>query len=175
MAILLILEIPSIERELCLHEILCESLILRRSWVLCSFCPRRNQKTYEQVKEMFSGFSAKTRTSVNGFPHADPAVRARTHPTRASVQRPLRGYLGVLCKKCLGHIKLGFEYLIYLLWWSWMVQPWMRLKVVNVSFSNITRNGRPGISPWPCVFAGYMGPQNWFNYDLCSVSEAKCC
>ena len=36
---------------------------------------------------MFSGFSAKTRTSVNGFPHADPAVRARTHPARASVQR----------------------------------------------------------------------------------------
>ena len=38
---------------------------------------------------MFSGFSAKTRISVNGFLHADPAVRARTHPARASVQRPL--------------------------------------------------------------------------------------
>ena len=40
---------------------------------------------------MFSGFSAKTRTSVNGLPHADPAVRARTvtHPARASVQRSL--------------------------------------------------------------------------------------
>ena len=36
---------------------------------------------------MFSGFSIKTRTSVNGFPHADPAVRARTRPARASVQR----------------------------------------------------------------------------------------
>ena len=88
MVILLILEIPNIERELCLHEIWCESLILRRSRVLCSFCPRRNQKTCEQAKEMFSGFSAKTRTSVNGFPHADPAVRARAHPARASVQRP---------------------------------------------------------------------------------------
>ena len=36
---------------------------------------------------MFSGFSTKTRTSVNGFRYADPAVRARTHPARASVQR----------------------------------------------------------------------------------------
>ena len=90
MAILLIFEIPNIERELCLHEIWCESLILRRSWVLCSFCPHRNQKTYEQAKVMFSGFSTKTRTSVNGFPHADPAVRARTHPARASVQRSSR-------------------------------------------------------------------------------------
>ena len=60
MAILLIFEIPNIERELYLHQIWCENLILRRSRVLCSFCPRRNQKTYEQAKEMFSGFSAKT-------------------------------------------------------------------------------------------------------------------
>ena len=87
MAILLIFEIPNIERELCLHEIWCESLILRMSWVLCLFCPRRNQKTYEQAKEMFSGFITKTHTSVNGFPRADPIVRARTHPARASVQR----------------------------------------------------------------------------------------
>ena len=36
---------------------------------------------------MFSGFSAKTRTGVNGFSHVDPAVRARTQPARASVQR----------------------------------------------------------------------------------------
>ena len=86
MAMLLIFEIPNIERELCLHEIWCE---LRRSWVLCSFCPHRNQKPYEQAKEMFLGFSAKTRTSVNGFPHADPAVRARTHLARASVQHSL--------------------------------------------------------------------------------------
>ena len=42
-----------------------------------------------QAKQMFSGFSTKTRTSVNGFPCADPAVRARTHPTRASVQLSL--------------------------------------------------------------------------------------
>ena len=87
MAILFIFEIPNIEREVYLHKIWCKNLILRRSRVLCSFCPRRNQKRYEQAKEMFSGFSAKTRTSVNGFPHADPAVRARTHPARASVQR----------------------------------------------------------------------------------------
>ena len=35
---------------------------------------------------MFSGFSTKTRTIVNGFPPADPAVRVRAHPARASVQ-----------------------------------------------------------------------------------------
>ena len=92
MAMLLIFEIRNIERELCLHGIWCESLILRRSRVFCSFGPRRNQKMYEQAKEMFLGFSTKTRTSVDGFPHAhdaDPVVRARTHPARASVHRSL--------------------------------------------------------------------------------------
>ena len=38
---------------------------------------------------MFSGFSTKTRTIVNGFPHADPTVRVRAHPARATVQRSL--------------------------------------------------------------------------------------
>ena len=47
MATLLIFEIPNIERELYLHKIWCENLIFRRSRVLCSFCPRRNQKTYQ--------------------------------------------------------------------------------------------------------------------------------
>ena len=47
---------------------------------------------YEQAKEMFLGFSTKTRTSVDGFPHADPVVRARTHPARASVHRSLMIY-----------------------------------------------------------------------------------
>ena len=39
---------------------------------------------------MSSGFRTKTRTGVNCFLHADPAVRARTHPARASVQRSLQ-------------------------------------------------------------------------------------
>ena len=45
---------------------------------------------HEQAKEMFSGFSTKTSTSVNSFPHADPAVRARMNPAHASVQRSLQ-------------------------------------------------------------------------------------
>ena len=83
MAILLLFEIPNTEWQWCLHDIWCESR------VLCSFCHRRTQKIYEQTKEIFLGFSTKTRTSVNGFSHADPAMRARTQPARASVQRSL--------------------------------------------------------------------------------------
>ena len=45
------------------------------------------RKIYEQGRDMSSGFRTKTRTSVICFPHADPAVRIRMHPARASVQR----------------------------------------------------------------------------------------
>ena len=86
MAILLIFEIPNRARVVFAWDLMWKPY-LEKVMSPCSFCPRRNQKTYEQAKEMFSGFSAKTRTSVNGFPHADPAVRARTHPARTSVQR----------------------------------------------------------------------------------------
>ena len=51
MAIFLILKDSNLEREGCLHEIWCESLILRRPRVLCSFCHRRTQKMYEQAKK----------------------------------------------------------------------------------------------------------------------------
>ena len=49
-----------------------------------------------ELRKRMNGFSTKTRTNVNGFPHADPAVRARTHPARASVQRSLKNFVMTL-------------------------------------------------------------------------------
>ena len=45
------------------------------------------RKRMNKPKKCSRDSAQKTRTGVNGFPHADPAVRVRTHPARASVQR----------------------------------------------------------------------------------------
>ena len=45
------------------------------------------RKPMNKPKKCSQDSAPKTRTSVNGVPHADLAVRARTYPARASVQR----------------------------------------------------------------------------------------
>ena len=58
---------------------------------------RTGMKFYEQAKEMPSGLRTTTRTSVYGFPHADSAVKTRTHSARGATEPRGEGDTPGLC------------------------------------------------------------------------------